>query len=301
MNQSNAAFLSFGRGLESLPRAQFSESATQKMLRARNYTRLEDRVFESADFGVIAVRLYRPAGVSDPLPVVIYCPDTSESDLSQRMLHEIALQVQATVIWVRTPDSLEAIYAVCCWVAERGLEARLDPNRIALAGEGVGGHNAVTVALMAVQRGTPQISFQLLLYPVTETDFGLASYREFSDGPWLTHAEMEWVWDQYQINPNVRTQSKLTPWHEHSAALHALPATLIVTADDDDLRDEGATYAARLLEAGVAVSVVRSFATADEFERCSLDRATPTARAAFAHALEGLRVAFGADPVGGAS
>jgi acetyl esterase len=292
MNQSNGSFPSFARSLESPPKARFSASATQKILRVCHHTRVEDRVLESAEFGVIAIRLYRPCGVSGALPVVIYYPETTGSDTHQRMLHEIALQARAAVIWVRTPNTLEAMYAVSCWVAEHGRQMQLDPERIALAGEGVGGHNAVTVALMAAQRGTPQIRCQLLLYPITETDFGLRSYREFTDGPWLTPTEMEWVWDQYQINPNVRTQSTLTPWHETPQALHALPVTLIVTANNSDLRDEGETYADRLLEAGVHVSVVRCLATSEEFARCSTEGAPRAVQVAFAQALEGLRAAL---------
>jgi acetyl esterase len=42
---------------------------------------------------------------------------------------------------------------------------------------------AAAVTLLSKQRGRPKIAFQVLFYPVTDTNFETDSYKEFQDGP----------------------------------------------------------------------------------------------------------------------
>jgi acetyl esterase len=43
---------------------------------------------------------------------------------------------------------------------------------------------AAVVSLMAKDRGTPKVNYQVLLWPVTDANFENASYDQFADG-WL--------------------------------------------------------------------------------------------------------------------
>jgi acetyl esterase len=52
-------------------------------------------------------------------------------------------------------------------VAAHGRELAVDPTRLALVGDSVGGNMAAAVTLMAKERRGPKIAFQVLFYPVT--------------------------------------------------------------------------------------------------------------------------------------
>lgn len=67
-------------------------------------------------------------------------------------------------------------------------------ERIAVAGDSVGGNMATVMTLLAKERKGPEIAFQLLLYPVTDANFDTESYHAFAEGPWLTLEAMKWFW-----------------------------------------------------------------------------------------------------------
>jgi acetyl esterase len=108
---------------------------------------------------------------------------------------------------------------------------------------------------MARDRGGPALTFQLLVYPVTERNFNTESYQQNAEGYQLTRAGMEWYWDHYLDD----AAQALNPY---AAPLQAkdfgnLPAALVITAEFDPLRDEGEAYAQRLQAAGVATTCSR--------------------------------------------
>src|SRR5207244_11643828 len=81
----------------------------------------------------------------------------------------------------RYPTALEECYMVARWVARRGQEHGLDAERLAVAGDSVGGNMAAAVTLLSRERGEPDIRLQLLFYPVTDAAFGTASYHQFAE------------------------------------------------------------------------------------------------------------------------
>ena len=55
-------------------------------------------------------------------------------------------------------------------------------DRLSVGGASAGGNLAAVVALMARDRGGPELAHQLLIYPVIDHDFDTISYREFAEG-----------------------------------------------------------------------------------------------------------------------
>ena len=244
----------------------------------------------------LSVRIFRPKGVPQKLPVVMYFH--GDLEMHDQLMCEIALGANVAVICMNEtrfdpaefPNVIEQAHIASCWILEHGHELNLDGSRMALAGDNIGGHLAVTVALMAQQRCQPKIAFQMLFYPITDNDFGIESYRDFSDGPWLTKIEMEWVWGQYLTNPNVRTQSTMSPWHAVPKELYGLPTTLVITDEESVMRDEGESYANKLLAAGVDVTLIHCLGTTHDF--VSLNTARAETRVAMDQAIASLRAAL---------
>ena len=169
------------------------------------------------------------------------------------------------------------------------LSLRIDPLRLAVAGDSVGGNMAAAVTLMAKQRSGPNIAFQVLFYPVTNSGFDTPSYIQFADGPWLTKRAMEWFWDAYLPDPAARKQPTATPLDASPDQLSGLPEALVITDENDVLRDEGEAYARKLSDAGVRVTSVRYNGTIHDFVMLNALADTPATRGAIAQAVGALR------------
>ena len=100
---------------------------------------------------------------------------------------------------------------------------------------------------------------------------------------------MQWFWEQYLPNHNQRKDAKASPLLASLEQLAGLPRALIITAENDVLRDEGEAYGRKLIEAGVEVVATRYNATIHDFVMLNaLAGAAPT-RAAVAQAIDFLK------------
>jgi len=145
---------------------------------------------------------------------------------------------------------------------------------------------------MAKQRRGPNITFQILFYPVTAAGFDTPSYASFAEGPWLTRRAMQWFWDAYLPDLATRQQPTATPLNASLDQLRGLPEALVVTDENDVLRDEGEAYAEKLSSAGVRVTSVRYNGTIHDFVMLNALADTPAARGAIAQAIGILRGAL---------
>src|SRR5262249_11467768 len=154
---------------------------------------------------------------------------------------EIAVGAGAAVVFVeyarapeaRYPTAVEQAYAATRYVADNGPALRIDPLRLAVAGDSAGGNLAAAVTLLAKERRGPKIEFQALLFPVVAADFDTQSYTTFAEGPWLTKALMKWFWDAYLPEPMSRGQITATPLNATPDQLHGLPEALVIVAEND--------------------------------------------------------------------
>ena len=151
---------------------------------------------------------------------------------------------------------------------------------------------AAAVTLLARERGGPKLTYQVLFYPVTDANFDTPSYREFADGPWLTRPAMEWFWNAYAPDPATRKKITVSPLQASVRDLNGLPPALVITDENDVLRDEGEAYARKLVAAGVEVTAVRYLATIHDFVMLNPLSGTPAARSAIRLACESLTKAL---------
>ncbi|QNL52295.1 alpha/beta hydrolase [Olivibacter sp. SDN3] len=155
----------------------------------------------------------------------------------------------------RFPVAINEAYAATKWVSLHGRELGVDSSRLAVAGNSVGGNMAAVVSLMAKDRKGPKISFQLLLWPVTDADFTRESYTKYAQERFLTTPLMKWMWDNYAPNLAERKGKYASPARASLEELKGLPSALVQLAENDILYDEGLAYARKLDEAGVPVTV----------------------------------------------
>ena len=103
---------------------------------------------------------------------------------------------------------------------------------------------------------------------------------------------MQWFWDQYLPDHGQRKDRTASPLLASSQQLAGSPRTLIITAENDLLRDEGEADGRKLIGAGVEVVTTRYNATIHDFVMLNaLAQAVPT-RAAVMQAVAFLKEVF---------
>ncbi|HEY2549675.1 MAG TPA: alpha/beta hydrolase fold domain-containing protein [Streptosporangiaceae bacterium] len=215
--------------------------------------------------GDLPYRLYRPAAAG-PHPVVMYFHGggwvLGDLDSDDPLCRDLCARSGAVVVSVnyrhapeaRFPAAAEDAFAALRWVHANATELGGIPGQLAVAGWSSGGNIAAVACQQARDDGGPDISGQLLITPVVDSQMTRPSYTENGDKYILTSALMRWFWDHY-ADPADRGDPRAAPLRGN---LVGLPPACIVAADFDPLRDEGVAYAGALEAAGVPVRYVRA-------------------------------------------
>jgi acetyl esterase len=259
---------------------------------------VEDRTIPGPA-GEIPVRIYTPSGTG-LFPTLVYFHGggwvVGTLDMSDGTCRNLCVGGECVVISVdyrlapeaKFPAAADDCYAVTEWVSSNASTIGAKPDKIAVGGGSAGANLAAAVCLMALDREGPALAFQLLIYPVTDSNFETASYRENADGYMLTRDSMIWYWDQYLNSPSEASNPYAAPLQARD--LGGLPPALVMTAEFDPLRDEGEAYARRLEAAGVPTQCVRYDGMIHGF--FGMHDSVDKAREAVTHASAALRSAF---------
>ncbi len=257
-----------------------------------------------ADVGDVRVRIVRPRGAAPPLPVVLYMHGggwiLGNADSHDRLVREFADGAQAAVVFVeytRSPEAhypvaIEQGYATAQWIVREGAAHGLDPERMAVAGDSVGGNMTAALALMAKERGDVRFVHQSMYYPVTDAEINTKSYADLATGYFLTSKAMEWLWNAYIPDRAQRSEITASPLKADIDQLAGLPPAFLLVDEADVLRDEGEAYAAKLRAAGVDITTVRYDGITHDFMMLNPLSDTHATRAAVAQAVAVLRDAL---------
>jgi acetyl esterase/lipase len=218
----------------------------------------------------------------------------------QRLLRDLVVgsgQVGVFVEYTPLPEAkyptqLEESYAALNWVAAHAGDFGADGSRIAIAGNSVGGNMTAALTLMAKDRNGPKVAYQVLFIPATDASVDTGSYHEFGTGRFLARAFMEYGWDLYAPDAQTRNSPYVSPLRASIEELTGLPPALVITAENDPLRDEGEAYARKLKDAGVAVTATRYNGMIHDFVLLNAIRDLPEVQAALAQASEEIRGAL---------
>ncbi|MFN4213989.1 alpha/beta hydrolase [Exiguobacterium sp.] len=210
----------------------------------------------------IPARIYR---ANDSIaPTLVYYHGggyvTGSLDTHDAICRTLANEADCTVISVgyrlapehKFPAAVEDAYDALAWVAEHAETLRVDASRLAVGGDSAGGTLATVSALIALERGGPAVTHQLLFYPVTGTEENLPlSLIEYANGYLLDEGLIRWFQHQYFNDEKELTDPYASPIL--SPYLEKLPPTTLLTAEYDPLRDLGRAYANKLVSLGVPV------------------------------------------------
>jgi acetyl esterase len=216
--------------------------------------------------GDLPGRLYLPAGVSTPGPLLVFFHGggfvyggLDSHDAPCRFLAEHSGLRVLSVDYRLGPehrfpaghDDADAAYR---WVVAHVADLGADRARLAVGGDSAGANLAANVALTAAREGLP-LAYQLLVYPVTDAAHEGGSASLFGQGFYLTNAFMDLANETYLTPETDLRDPRISPIHADIPA--RLAPAYVATAGFDPLRDEGEAYARKLADAGVPVELKR--------------------------------------------
>lgn len=207
-------------------------------------------------------RLYAPAAVPDRAGLVLHLHGgtfNSGSLASGEAVATTLAEAGAIVISLPYPlapehpfpQALETAYAALQGVARERARWVGKQAPLYVAGEEAGGNLAAALAMMTRDRHGPQLAGQILFSPMLDACLGTYSFRKAEAGP----VGCRWAdgWHDYLGSPDKAAHPYATP--VNASRLSGLAPALIVTAEDDLMRDESINYAGRLKAAGVGISI----------------------------------------------
>lgn len=179
-------------------------------------------------------------------------------DILAQGLAEATGAVVVSVQYRRLPENSyraaqeDCLTAFQWFVAHAGLLG-VDPHRIAVAGDSVGALFATMTAILARDAGLAiQPVCQVLMYGAYDLTPGRPSWHRGRD-PLLTVQRVE---DFVRLYRQSQEEAPFLVPPLSVPDLSALPPAVVLLAEHDPLREEGAEYAARLRDAGGQVQVL---------------------------------------------
>jgi acetyl esterase len=248
--------------------------------------------------GPVPVRVYTPAG-EGPFPVIVYIhgggwviATVDTYDSSPRAMVNLTNAVVVSVEYRKAPEhkfpaAHEDCYAVLQYVMKHAGGMKGDPKRVAVMGESAGGNMASAICMMARDRKGMMPRYEVLVYPVADTNVNTPSYKRNANAKPLNKPMMQWF-----FRNTVKSASDAN--NRYLAILkgnvRGLPPTTVITAEIDPLMSEGAAYASKLKQAGIPVQYRNYTGVTHEF--FGMGAAVDKAKDAEQFAAEGLKAAF---------
>ena len=155
------------------------------------------------------------------------------------------------------PAAAEDAHAVLIWAFHHRTELGWSGRHLITAGIEAGGNLAAVSALMARDRGGPPLAAQLLIMPMLDPALTSCSMRTCAGGRVATFVANACAaaYRGYLPRATDRTHPYASPLQ--SSRMKGLPPALILSAEDDPLRDEAEQYGAKLIAAGTKTLVRR--------------------------------------------
>ena len=243
---------------ESLPELRKAFVRVPESLPKDDAVEVYDEMITSA----LRVRIYKPKSEQKDFPGLLWIhggghilgtPEQDEA-LCIRFAKEAGCIVVAPDYRLAPehpyPADLDDCYSALVWMTEN-LPVRKD--RVAVAGQSAGGGLTSAVVLMARDKKTPAIHFQMPLYPmldhrtITPSTYQIQDHRVWCRDFNLT------AWKMYLGDDVKEVPAYASP--ALAEDLSGLPPAYIMVGQLDPFRDESISYAQRMLQTDVPVEL----------------------------------------------
>ena len=220
-------------------------------------TRDETILLDGAQLGV---RVYaaRPVLLDTPLVLHLHAGAFVSGSLDMgRTVSTLLAEAGAIVISADYPlaphsvfpQTLQTLFQALTLISQKRGKWAGRKSQIYVGGEEAGGNLAAGLALMVRDQRSLALAGQILLSPMLDACLATESVRLAEAGP----VGCKWAdgWHQYLGTADKACHPYAAPLG--SSRLGGLAPALIVTAEDDPMRDESLAYAKRLRASAVAV------------------------------------------------
>ncbi len=224
--------------------------------------KVEDRTVAGRG-GAVPIRIYTPE-TDEPgaLPVLIYFHGGgfiySSIEAADRATRLMANEGRVIVVsvdyrlspenkWPAAHDDGEDVFR---WTRANAKALGGDPAMVGVGGDSAGGNISVAISLRQLRARLPVPAYQLLYYGATGFGRGHRSADLFGKGYGLDNAFRQFIVPL--VYGDQKTAAKAAA--EFDGSMAGMPATIVVTAGFDILRDNGQELAQRLAKDGVPVT-----------------------------------------------
>jgi acetyl esterase len=214
--------------------------------------------------GPVRVKEYRPAAAG-PLPAHVFLHGggwwlgSVDELVNDAICRHRALRAHCVVLAVDYslapdrpfPAAVEEVAAVVRQLVRTAGDWGIDSGIVSVGGVSAGGNLAAALTLTLRREGGPRLVFQLLEVPILDLTRWVATGAVDPDP--LHAGQLVAAVGRYLPDPAAAHGELASPLA--AADLSGLPPARILTAALDPLRVDGERYAARLLDAGVPVTL----------------------------------------------
>jgi acetyl esterase len=258
MQKGNAAQVSWWDLTPEIVREKINQRIMSIEAPVINVGSVENRELKSSD-RTTPIRIYSPIQ-GNHLPIILLIHGgawvAGNLDTHDNLARYLCSKTPAVVISVgylnapegKFPFSLEQCYDALVWTSEHKSKLSSGASKLALVGDSAGGNMAAALCLMARDRNGPKIDLQVLINPAPDLTCNGTLTRQDDSLDVL-----RWQALQYLSDPKDSSHPYVSPLV--APDLSRLPQTLILLAEQDDLRDPGQKYADRLKTAGTPTQV----------------------------------------------
>ena len=163
------------------------------------------------------------------------------------------------------PTAVKDAYETLLWTVKNAEMLDIDVNRIAVGGDSAGGNLTAVITQIARDNNGPQICFQMMNYPYTDSSMSSESNKKFTDTP-VWNSEASKIMASLLYKNGYAGEKKAYASPIEAEDFSNLPKAYVEVSEFDCLRDEGLAYAQKLKDAGVETEVVETERTVHAYD-----------------------------------